>query len=292
MGPCTLPSALLSWATMSEAKVAALYIRVSTLDQAREGYSLAAQQAALEAWATTHGYATALYQDAGISGKDIRHRPAMCQMLADVEAGKIAVVAVWAMSRLTRSVADLYTTLELLAAKGASLMSFTESFDTGTPMGRAMVGMIGVFAQMEREVTGERVQAAMEARALQGKRTCHSVLGYDPVGPDDLVPNQAEAEMVRYIHSKYLEHRSLSAVAELCRLHGYHGKRGREMCAWSVRIILSRPIYAGYNSWHGQLIKGSHQPLVSVSDFNRVQWLLANPATGRKAKWAPQMIKK
>ena len=201
-------------------KVAALYIRVSTLDQAREGYSLAAQQAALEAWAAQKGYATALYQDAGISGKDIDHRPAMRQMLADVEAGKIAVVAVWALSRLTRSVADLYTTLELLAAHGASLVSFTESFDTGTPMGRAMMGMIGVFAQMEREVTAERVRAAMAERAAQGKRTCHSVLGYDLDGSDSLVPNPAEAEIIRYIYSKYLEHRSLSAVATTAREAG------------------------------------------------------------------------
>ena len=81
-------------------------------------------------------------------------------------------------------------------------------------------------------------------------------------------------------------------MAELCRIKGYHGKRGREMCAWSVRIILSRPIYAGYNSWHGQLIKGSHQPLISVADFNRVQRLLGNPATGRKARRAPVLIKK
>lgn len=273
-------------------KVAALYIRVSTLDQAREGYSLAAQQAALEAWAAAHGYATQLYADEGISGKDIGHRPAMRQMLADVEAGKIAVVAVWALSRLTRSVADLYATWELLEAHGVGLISHTEGFDTGTPTGRAMMGLLGVFAQMEREITAERVRAAMEERASQGKRTCHCVLGYDLSGPDDLVPNQAEAEMVRYIYSKYLEHRSLSAVAELCRIKGYHGKRGREMCAWSVRIILSRPIYAGYNSWHGQLIKGSHQPLISVADFNRVQRLLGNPATGRKARRAPVLIKK
>ena len=86
---------------------AALYIRVSTLDQAREGYSLAAQQAALEAWAREHNYVSALYQDAGISGKDIDHRPAVRQLLADVEAGKINTVAVWALSRFTRSVADL-----------------------------------------------------------------------------------------------------------------------------------------------------------------------------------------
>lgn len=119
-------------------RVAALYIRVSTLDQAREGYSLAAQQAALEAWAAQKSYATQLYADEGISGKDIDHRPAMRQILADVEAGKIAVVAVWALSRLTRSVADLYATWELLAAHGVGLVSHTEGFDTGSPTGRAM----------------------------------------------------------------------------------------------------------------------------------------------------------
>ena len=282
----------MSPASKEGGRVAALYIRVSTLDQAREGYSLAAQQAALEAWAAQKGYATQLYADEGISGKDIGHRPAMRQMLADVEAGKVAVVAVWALSRLTRSVADLYATWELLEAHQVGLVSHTEGFDTGTPTGRAMMGLLGVFAQMEREITAERVRAAMAERAAQGKRTCHSVLGYDLDGADSLVPNPQEAEIVRYIYSKYLEHRSLSAVAELCRLRGYHGKRGRQMCAWSVKLILSRPIYAGYNSWHGQLIKGSHQPLISVADFNRVQRLLANPATGRKARRVPQMIKK
>lgn len=176
-------------------RVAALYIRVSTLDQAREGYSLAAQQAALEAWAAQKSYATQLYADEGISGKDIGHRPAMRQMLADVEAGKIAVVAVWALSRLTRSVADLYATLELLAARGVALISHTEGFDTGTPTGRAMMGLLGVFAQMEREITAERVRAAMAERAAQGKRTCSCVLGYDLDGSDSLVPNPQEAEI-------------------------------------------------------------------------------------------------
>lgn len=228
--------------------VAALYTRVSTLDQAREGYSLAAQQAALEAWAAAHGYAAALYQDAGISGKDIRHRPAMLQMLEDIKAGKIAVVAVWALSRLTRSVADLYATLELLASHNVGLVSHTEGFDTGTPTGRAMMGLLGVFAQMEREITAERVRAAMDERAAQGKRTCHSVLGYDPSGPDDLIINPTEAEMVRYIFAKYLEHRSLSAVAELCRLHGCprHRPQGQTAAPPTAnKIILPPPGVGG-----------------------------------------------
>lgn len=269
---------------------AALYIRVSTLDQAREGYSLAAQQAALEAWAREHNYVSALYQDAGISGKDIDHRPAVRRLLADVEAGEISVVAVWALSRFTRSVADLYDMWEILDSNDVRLISHTEGFDTNTPTGRAMMGFLGVFAQLERELTAERVRAAIAERAAQGKRTCNSVLGYDTDGTDSLVPNPNEAEMVQYIFGKYLEHRSLSAVAELCRLRGYTGKRGRVMSAWSVRLILTRPIYAGYNSWRGQLIRGQHEPLVSLVDYNRVQRLLAKAATGRKAKCRPREI--
>ena len=271
-------------------RTAALYIRVSTLDQAREGYSLAAQQAALEAWAREHNYVSALYQDAGISGKDIDHRPAVRQLLADVEAGGISVVAVWALSRFTRSVADLYDMWEILDAHNVGLISHTEGFDTNTPTGRAMMGFLGVFAQLERELTAERVRAAIAERAAQGKRTCNSVLGYDLAGADSLVPNPEEAEMVQYIFGKYLEHRSLSAVAELCRLRGYAGKRGRIMSAWSVRLILTRPIYAGYNSWRGQLIRGQHEPLVTLSDYNRVQRMLAKAATGRKAKCRPREI--
>lgn len=271
-------------------RTAALYIRVSTLDQAREGYSLAAQQSVLEAWAQEHNYTPALYADRGISGRDIDHRPAVRQLLADVEAGKINTVAVWALSRFTRSVADLYSMWEILDAHKVGLVSYTESFDTSTPTGRAMMGLLGVFAQMEREITAERVKAAIAERAAQGKRTCNSVLGYDTDGTDSLVPNPEEAEMVRYIFAKYLEHRSLSAVAELCRLRGYQGKRGRIMTAWSVRLILTRPIYAGYNSWRGQLIRGQHEPLVSLADYNRVQRLLAKAATGRKAKCRPREI--
>ena len=269
---------------------AALYIRVSTLDQAREGYSLAAQQAALEAWAQEHNYVSALYQDAGISGKDIDHRPAVRQLLADVEAGGISVVAVWALSRFTRSVADLYDMWEILDAHNVGLISHTEGFDTNTPTGRAMMGFLGVFAQLERELTAERVRAAIAERAAQGKRTCSCVLGYDLDGADSLAPNPAEAKIVQYIFAKYLEHKSLSAVAELCRLRGYQGKRGRVMTAWSVRLILTRPIYAGYNSWRGQLIRGQHEPLVSLADYNRVQRLLAKAATGRKAKCRPREI--
>lgn len=278
---------------MSEAKVAALYIRVSTLDQAREGYSLARPNK--PPWKPGR-LPTATPPPCTRTQGSVAKTSTTAPPCADASrrkgrqnccGGRVGAIKAYPQRGGPFTPRGSYWHPTVWG-----LVSHTEGFDTSTPTGRAMMGLLGVFAQMEREITAERVRAAMEERASQGKRTCHCVLGYDLSGPDDLVPNQAEAEMVRYIYSKYLEHRSLSAVAELCRIKGYHGKRGREMCAWSVRIILSRPIYAGYNSWHGQLIKGSHQPLISVADFNRVQRLLGNPATGRKARRAPVLIKK
>lgn len=271
-------------------RVAALYIRVSTARQAEEGYSLAAQKRTLTEWAEQHGYEPAYYEDAGKSAKDIMHRPEMLRLIEDAKKGRIQILMVWALSRSFRSVADLCSTQQLLASYGVGFASYTESFDATTPTGRLIMYILGAVAQMEREVTAERVALAMEERALQGKRTCSCVLGYDLAGADSLVPNPAEAKIVQYIFAKYLEHKSLSAVAELCRIQGYQGKRGRIMTAWSVRLILTRAIYAGYNSWRGQLIRGQHEPLVTLSDYNRVQGLLAKATTGRKAKCRPREI--
>lgn len=256
----------------------AIYIRVSTLDQAREGYSLAAQRKALEEWAIAHRYVVVcLYADEGISGKDIDHRPAMQEMLAAAEREEYDLILVWALSRLTRSVADLYNVWELLQLHNIGLVSYTESFDASTPTGRAMMGLLGVFAQMEREITAERIKAAMAERAVQGKRTTNEVLGYDLDGKDSLIINEAEAERVRYIYDKYCEYRNLSAVAELCTLKGYAGKRGKQYRAESIRKVLSCPIYCGYNRYRGRLYRGIHEPIITVQQYNRVQRLLHHP---------------
>ena len=111
--------------------IIAIYVRVSTLDQALEGYSLDSQQRVLRDWCNTRGHSIyGIYKDAGISGKDIQHRPAVREMLAAVEAGKIDCVLVWALSRLTRSVADLYAMWETLCRNNCELISYTETFDT------------------------------------------------------------------------------------------------------------------------------------------------------------------
>ena len=260
----------------------AIYVRVSTLDQAREGYSLAAQERVLREWCATNGYVIVdIYADEGISGKDIEHRPDMRRLLEDAQLGNFDLVLIWALSRLTRSVADLYDTWELLSACDVDIQSYTEPFDTSTPIGRAMMGLLGVFAQMERELTAERVRAAIEERATQGKRTYNEVLGYDLDGKDTFKINELEAERIRYIFSKYIEYRNLSAVAELCRLKGYTGKRGRIQTAESIRVILDCPIYAGYNRHGGMLYRGNHPKIVSVEMFNTAQRYLHKKNTDK-----------
>ena len=255
--------------------IVAIYIRVSTLDQAREGYSLKMQEQTLREWCKEKGHIIYdLYADRGISGKDFNHRPDMLRLMRDAKDGCFNSVVFWALSRFTRSVQDLYNTLDKFQKWGVSMVSYTEAFDTSTPMGRAMIGIVGVFAQLEREITSERVAAAMQMRAAQGKRTCSEILGYDKKGKDSFSVNPQEAEYVKFCFEKYLERKNLSEVAELCRQHGYRGKRGKEPCAWTVSVILSRPQYCGYNPYCGEYYKGDYNPIISIETYNKVQRLL------------------
>lgn len=253
----------------------AIYIRVSTLDQAREGYSLEAQEKTLRKWCTDRHYEIyRLYADRGISGKDIDHRPDMRNLLRDAKEEKFDIVLFWALSRFTRSVADLYRTMEILQGHNIGMVSYTEMFDTSTPMGRAMIGVVGVFAQLERELTGERVLAAMEERAAQGKRTCGDVLGYDIDGRDTFKINETEAEYVKFCFKMYLERKNLTEVAEAAKQLGFRGKRGKIPTPSTVAVILTRPIYCGYNSFCGKIYKGNHESIISINTYNRVQDLL------------------
>ena len=270
---------------INENKRVAIYIRVSTLDQAREGYSLEAQEKTLRKWCEDRKYEVFdLYADKGISGKDIEHRPDMNRLLEDAQRGEFDIVIFWALSRFTRSVSDLYSTMEKFKKWNVDMVSYTEAFDTSTPMGRAMIGIVGIFAQLERELTGERVSAAIAERASQGKRTCSEILGYDLDGKDSFKINEREAEYVRFCFSEYLLRKNLSEVAYEANKHGFRGKRGKIPTAWSVQKILTRTQYCGYNTFLGEIYKGNYDSIVDVDTFNKVSALLKKQGkiAGRK----------
>ena len=273
---------------MMDPRRVAIYVRVSTVDQAREGYSLAAQEHKLRSWASERGYiVSSVYADAGISAKDMAHRPEVLRLMQDVQSGKIDIVAIWALSRLTRSVADLYHILSVIRDSGSDLYSHTESFDTSTPIGRAMIGILGVFAQMEREVTSERVRLAMAERAAQGKRTCTDVLGYDIDG-DQLQVNDSEAIIVRFIFESYVAQQNISRIASFCFDHGYTGKRGQILKPESIRKILTRPVYAGFYSFDSKLYKGNFDPLIPAPYYNYVQRIMYSHGWHKPPVFVPE----
>lgn len=161
------------------------------------------------------------------------------------------------------------------------MVSYTEAFDTSTPVGRAMIGIVGVFAQLERELTSERVSAAMAERAAQGKRTCSEILGYDLDGKDSFKINETEAQYVRFCFNEYLLQKNLSKVASKADRMGY---RGKVPTAWSIQKILTRPQYCGYNTYCGDIYKGDYEPIIDINTYNKVHSLLVRQGkiSGRK----------
>lgn len=254
---------------------AALYIRVSTRERALEGYSLDAQERTLTDFCKLKKHdIVGVYRDEGISAKDIKHRPGMLQLLEDAKNNVFDIIVIWKLTRFSRNMADLMTACEDLDKRGISLVSYSEAFDSTTPAGRMVRSMLGTVAQFEREVISENVLLGLYERAKQGNRMCSEILGYDLDGKDTFKINPVEAEYVAFVFNTYLERKNISEVAALAKAKNYRGKRGRIPCPGSIRVILTRPQYCGYNVFCSELFKGNHAPLISPAQFNRVQSLL------------------
>lgn len=152
--------------------VAFIYLRVSTLRQAAEGVSIDAQESKCRAHAARMGWEVVqVFADEGVSGKDgVEHRPGLAHMLSRVRETPNAVCIVYSVSRLARRQSLLWYLLDERKGAGLSISSATEPFDTTTPTGRAMLGMIAVFAQLEADMVSERTKDALAERKAQGKR--------------------------------------------------------------------------------------------------------------------------
>lgn len=260
----------------------AIYIRVSSLDQAKEGYSLAAQERALRKYCLDKNYSVySLYADEGISGKDMIHRPAIQKLMKDAEEKKFDIVLFWALSRFTRSVSDLYQTVSKLTQLGIGLVSYTESFDTSTPFGRAAIGILGVFAQLERELTSERVSLALDEKFKQNKYAPSFLKGYLRKN-DKLKIIKNEADCVQLCFDAYIQTKNLSETARILNRAGYRGKRGKEFSANSVKVILKNKTYAGYIKYLENEKSGLHKSIISIRTFNKVQKILEQKHRSRQ----------
>lgn len=256
---------------MPEPIVVALYKRVSSIEQVK-GYSLDGQNYTLLRHCKFNNYVIyKIYSDEGISAKDMKHRPGMLEMLSDAKKGLFKKIIVWKLSRFTRNMTDLAVACDRLDRIGITLESTTEAFDSTTISGRMIRSILGAVAQFDRETIGENVSMGLAERARQGKRTCHEILGYDQFGKDSFVINGKESEYVEFCYDEYRIQRNISEVTRLAKGKGYRGKRGKEPSTSAVYTILTRPEYAGYNIFNGELYRGLYEPIINPINFNKTQ---------------------
>lgn len=261
---------------MNEINKVALYVRVSTTSQLEEGYSIEEQKAKLESYCDIkdwHIYK--VYTDGGFSGSTTE-RPALEQLIKDAQSKLFDTVLVYKLDRLSRSQKDtLYLIEDIFLKNNIEFVSLLENFDTSTPFGRAVIGLLSVFAQLEREQIKERMQLGKLGRAKSGKSMMWAKTSYGynyDKETGSMTVNEYEALAVKEIFTSYLAGMSITKLRD--KINGEYPKQP----AWSyrtIRGILANPVYCGLNQYKGQTFQGTHKAIISLDDFEQTQRELA-----------------
>lgn len=281
---------------ISKPLICAIYTRKSSEEGLEQDFnSLDAQREACSAYITSQlslGWIASptIYDDGGFSGGTLQ-RPALAQLLADIQERKIQVLVVYKVDRLTRSLSDFTKLVELFDAHGVSFVSVTQQFNTTTSMGRLTLNVLLSFAQFEREVTAERIRDKIAASKRKG-------LWMGGIPPMGYVSNERtleidwnEAQRVQRIFSLYLDCGCVSKLkAELDRINwrtqsrsSKAGEAGyRPFSRGHLYRILNNPIYIGKISHKGEIHDGQHQPIIDMPLWNAVQQQLLNQTNGNR----------
>lgn len=276
----------------------AIYTRKSSdegLDQSFN--SLDAQREACEAYIASQkheGWKTlkARYDDGGASGGNME-REALQRLLAEIDQGRVDMVVVYKIDRLTRSLADFAKLVERLDAAGASFVSVTQQFNTSTSMGRLTLNVLLSFAQFEREVTAERIRDKIAASKKKGLWMGGLVpLGYDKTD-DGLVINSNEAELVRSLFDAYLDLGNVRALKKRADQLGLRTKtrtlksgrtvEGRPFSRGRLYHLLQNQIYIGKIKHRSELYEGLHDAIIQQALWDAVQSRLSQNAIERRS---------
>ncbi len=237
------------------------------------------------------------YDDGGISGGTLE-RPALKRLLNDIDVGRIDMVVVYKIDRLTRSLPDFVRMVDRLDAAGCCFISVTQSFNTSTSMGRLTLNMLLSFAQFEREVTSERIRDKIAASKKKGLWMGGvSPLGYDP-HPDpmtrELVVNESEAVTVRHLFALYETHGCLNAVAREAGHLGLRSKRhvfstgrvqgGNPFRRGHIYSVLRNPVYLGKIRHKDKVWPGNHPAIIDQDLWDRVHVKLQAASARRRGQ--------
>jgi site-specific DNA recombinase len=266
-----------------------LELEFNSLDAQREACEAYIKSQASQGWRALPQH----YDDPAYSGGNL-DRPALKRLLADIEAGRIDVVVVYKIDRLTRSLADFAKLVEAFDARSISFVAVTQQFNTTTSMGRLTLNVLLSFAQFERELSSERVRDKIAASRRKGKWTGGTVpLGYE-ARDKKLVVNKSEAETVRTIFQLYIELKSFGKlVAELDRRGIVTKRRDTKVPKYNGGIpftygplayLLKNRVYIGEVHHGGKWFKGEQKDILDRQTFERVQALLETNAKGTRVK--------
>ncbi|MFH1346531.1 MAG: recombinase family protein [Pseudomonadota bacterium] len=254
----------------------AVYTRKSTEEGLEmEFNSLDAQREACEAYVTSQRAEGWLlvpdrYDDGGFSGGTLE-RPALKRLLADIEAGRVDVVVVYKIDRLSRSLMDFSRLVEVFDRQNVTFVSVTQSFNTTTSMGRLTLNVLLSFAQFEREVIGERIRDKFAASRRKGMwMGGWAPLGYE-VRDRKLVVNEEDAKLVRSIFQRFLKSGSATILARQLIQEGVRNKYGKLIDKGMLYKLLNNPVYIGEAVHKGVSYPGEHAPLIDRKVWDKVQ---------------------
>ncbi|EOU1122162.1 recombinase family protein [Clostridium perfringens] len=282
-------------------KLVALYCRVSTIEQAEEGYSIDEQERLLEEWCKKNNYSIyKCYSDRGISGKDIKNRPQLKELLSDAQEKKFDMVISWKINRISRKLSDVLKIVDILEENNVIFKSYSEPFETNTPAGKMQFQMMALISEFERGTISQNVRMGLCAKARAGEWCGGRVLGYDLVPMENqegakrrktkLTINENEAEIVKLIFNEYSEGKGYKAITSKLNRLGYKTKRGNNFSVASIKDILTNPVYIGkvrYNvrqNWSEKrrrninpnpiITDGIHEAIIDEKLWDKVQAIL------------------
>lgn len=223
------------------------------------------------------------YDDGGISGGHM-NRPGLKRLIADIKQGKVDVIVVYKVDRLTRSLTDFSKLVEVFDEHEVSFVSVTQAFNTTNSMGRLTLNVLLSFAQFEREVTGERIRDKIALSRKHGLWTGGlSPHGYDAIDKK-LIINESEAETVRHIYSRYVALKNVRKLKVELERDGYVSKLrtrktskqtgGKSFERGALYTILKNQIYLGLTTYKGEAYDGEHDPIIDKALFDKVQSML------------------
>ena len=268
-------------------KRCAVYCRVSSderldqsfnsIDAQREaGRAYIASQRA-EGWIAVGDH----FEDGGYSGGNME-RPALKRLMADIEAGRVDVVVVYKIDRLSRALSDFARMVEVFDRHGVSFVSVTQQFNTTTSMGRLTLNILLSFAQFEREVTGERIRDKIAASKKKGMWMGGPLpLGYKVVDRK-LIVVEAEAALVRRIFEDFTSTGSATTMAKTYASEGLLSKVGKPLTKQTLYKLLHNRMYLGEINHLGQSYPGEHQAIITQAQWDAVHALISTEASQRK----------